>query len=122
MILSYYNAVNFILMLLSSKLCSSINVRALSSPVTQLTSSSCYILIMQFIPISYKPPILSPTILLPTLYSYTLIFFLTDRPSLTSLQNSTKNYSSAYCNLYVFRLQADFERTGNKNSPYLIHY
>ena len=90
MLLPYHNAVTFILMLFSSTLFSSIFAHVSSSLVIKPTLYSCYVLITQFTPISCSPPLLSPTILLTTLYSYTLSFSLTDRPSLTFLQNSTK--------------------------------
>ena len=77
MLLPYHNAVNFILMILFSTLYSSIYAHVPSSLLIQLTSSSCYFLITQLTPISCNPPLLSPTILLMTLYSYTLSFSLT---------------------------------------------
>jgi hypothetical protein len=77
MLLPYHNAVNFILMLLFSTLCSSVYAHVPSSLVIQLTSSSCCFLIRQFTPTSCSHPLLSPTILLTTLYSYTLSFSLT---------------------------------------------
>lgn len=125
MLLPYHSAVNFILMLLSSTFFSSIYSHALSSLVIQRTSSSCCFLITQFTPISCNAPLLSPKILLTSLYSYTLSFSLNDRPSLTSLQSSKK---SIFLHILICmcldcrREDKDFERTGSKNFSYLIHY